>query len=100
MKKMRFLLTACLLVSMLTFTGCGNQKDINNDAIPDDQQNKTLQQDVDDVGNDVKDGVEDAVDDVEDIMDGDNKDGKTDANDKTDRADKVNKENINNNMGQ
>lgn len=93
MKKTRFWLAVCLLVTMFTFTGCGEQKDTNNDAIPDDQQNMTTQQDVDnndandvredadDLGNDIKDDVEDAADDVKDALDGD-KDNQTSNTDK------------------
>ena len=97
MKTIRFFITACLLVTMLTFTGCGNQKDTNNDAIPDDQQNNTVQQDADDaaddvredaddLGDDIKDGVDDAADDVKDVLDGD--DNKHNDNNKTDQTDK------------
>lgn len=83
MKKTKFWLAVCLLVTMFTFTGCGNQTDKNNDAIPDDQQNQTTQQDVgnngdgdardemDDDAEDIKEGVEDATDDVKDALDGD-----------------------------
>lgn len=104
MKKTRFWLAVCLLVTMFTFTGCGEQKDTNNDAIPDDQQNMTTQQDVDnndaddvrdemdndandvredadDLGDDIKDDVEDAADDVKDALDGD-KDNQTSNTDK------------------
>lgn len=103
MKKTRFWLAVCLLVTMVTFTGCGNQTDKNNDAIPDDQQNQTTQQDVgnngddnirddmendaddvrddaDDLGDDIKDDVDDTADDVKDALDGDE--------DKSDNADK------------
>ena len=103
MKKTRFWLAVCLLVTMFTFTGCGNQTDKNNDAIPDDQQNQTTQQeadnndagdvrddmdngaddvrdDADNLGDDIKDGVDDAADDVKDALDGD--DEKKDNTDK------------------
>lgn len=104
MKKTRFWLAVCLLVTMFTFTGCGNQNDTNHDAIPDDQQNQTTQQDVgnngagdvrdetdktaddvrddaDDLGDDIKDGVDDAADDVKDALDGDDdKKNNTDKN--------------------
>ena len=80
MKKTRFFLMALLLVTVLVFTSCGS-KDENTDAIPDDQQN-TVEQDIEDgaedikddaqdVGDDIKDGVEDAADDVKDAVDGD-----------------------------
>ena len=105
MKKTRFWLAVCLLVTMFTLTGCGGQNDANNDAIPDDQQNQTTQQDVgnngagdaddeadkdadnlredaDNLGDDIKDGVDDAADDVKDALDGD---------DKTDDADNADK---------
>lgn len=93
MKKTRFWIAVCLLVTVFTFTGCG-EEDKNNDAIPDNQQNQTTQQDVgnngagdvrdetdkaandvredaDDLGDDIKDGVDDAADDVKDALDGD-----------------------------
>ena len=106
MKKTRFLLAAMLLVTMFTFTGCGSQNDRNNDAIPDEQQNQTMQQnenngagdirddaskdaddvreDAEDVGDDIKDGIDDAADDVKDAVDGDddNRDGNHDNKDK------------------
>ena len=77
---------ALLLISVLVFTACGS-KDDNNDAIPDDQQNsveqdvedgiddveddvedgaKDLEKDAEDLGNDIKDGVDDMEDDVND----------------------------------
>ena len=110
MKKTRFWLAICLLVTMFTLTGCGGQNDANNDAIPDDQQNQTTQQDMDnnnagdvrddmdnaaddvrddadDLGDDIKDGVDDAADDVaddvKDALDGDDsKKENTDKNEK------------------
>ena len=97
MKKIRFLFMACLLVTVLTFTGCGNQDDTNNDAIPDNQQNNTVQQDADnaaddvrddadELGDDIKDGVDDAADDVKDVLDGDdNNDDTKDEDDQTDK---------------
>lgn len=80
MKKTRFFLMALLLVTVLSFSSCGSRDD-DNDAIPDDQQN-SVQQDVDngaddlkddaeDLGDDVKDGIDDAADDAEDALDGD-----------------------------
>ena len=101
MKKTRFLFATCLLVMMLALTGCGNQRDVNNDAIPDDQQNNTIEQDVDNVGDDIRDGVDDVADDVKDAMDGDNKDNNnagTDKNDNTDKNGKTDK--TDKNMGQ
>lgn len=97
MKKIRFLFMACLLVTVLTFTGCGNQDDTNNDAIPDSQQNNTVQQDADNaaddvrddadkLGDDIKDGVDDAADDVKDVLDGD--DNNHDDKDKDDQTGK------------
>lgn len=106
MKKTRFWLAVCLLVTMFTFTGCGEQNDTNNDAIPDDQQNQTTQQDMgnngagdmrdetekdansvrddaDDIGDDIRDDVDDAADDVKDALDGDDND-----KDNTDQTDK------------
>ncbi|MFR7990971.1 MAG: hypothetical protein ACLU5F_10275 [Anaerovoracaceae bacterium] len=86
MKKTRLFLMALLLISVLVFTACGS-KDDNNDAIPDDQQNsveqdvedgiddveddvedgaKDLEKDAEDLGNDIKDGVDDMEDDVND----------------------------------
>lgn len=104
MKKTRFWLVVCLLVTMFTMTGCGNQTDTNNDAIPDDQQNQTMEQNADDtdsdirddaddaaddvrddadsLGDDIKDGVDDAADDVKDALDGDDKSNNNNHTDK------------------
>ena len=99
MKKTRFLLAAMLLVTMFTFTGCGNQDDRNNDAIPDDQQNTTIEQDVDDAGDDIKDDMDDAADDVKDAVDGedDRDDKKQDDKNQTTKDDK---DQTGENMGQ
>ncbi len=83
MKKTRIFLTAFLLMTVFTFTGCGNQNDVNNDAIPDDQQNNTIQQDLDDGADDVKDDADDLKDDIEDTVDNDDKDD-NDGNDGND----------------
>ena len=63
MKKTRLFLMALLLISVLVFTACGS-KDDNNDAIPDDQQN-SVEQDVEDGIDDVEDDVEDGAKDLE-----------------------------------
>lgn len=96
MKKTRFWLAVCLIVTVFTFTGCGNQDDKNRDEVPDNKQNESVQQDMDDaadetrddaedLGDDIRDDIDDASDDVKDAMDGDDK---KDDTDKKDNADK------------
>ncbi len=69
MKKTGFFLAALLLIAVFVFTACGS-KDDNHDGIPDDQQN-TIEQDVeegaDDAADDLKNGADDLKDDAEDL---------------------------------
>lgn len=84
MKKTRFFLMSLLLVTVLAFTGCGN-KDDNNNAVPDDNENK-VEQGVEDGIDDVKDGADEIGDDIKDGVDNvdDNVDDNVeDDNDKT-----------------
>lgn len=102
MKKTRFFLTALLLVTVLTFTGCSNRD--NNDPVAGDQQDNTVEQDVNDrtdnveddadnLGDDIREGVDDAADDVKDAVDGkdnnnanDSTENKVNDNDRTDNV--------------
>lgn len=68
MKKMKYLLLACLILSTVcAFTACGNEKkDVTDTSmVENNSQNKkndSVVEDVKDMGNDVIDGAADAVD--------------------------------------
>ena len=71
MKKTRFFLMALLLVTMLVFTSCGNDDNMEQD-VKDGAED--VKDDAEDLGDDMKDGVENAADDVEDALDPDDGD--------------------------
>lgn len=92
MKKTRLFLTTLLLITVLALTGCGTADD-NQDPVQGDQQNNTVTQDAEDLGDDIKDDVDDAADDVKDALDGD--DNQKNTEDKTKDTDDKTKMNRN-----
>ena len=72
MKKKTFLLTTMLLVTMLTFAGCGDDTDRDGRLIGNDE-NQSITQDTERIGDDIKDDVDDAAEDVKDAVTGEDR---------------------------
>lgn len=99
MKKTRFFLVPLMVMIVFSFAGCGNV-DANNNAIPDNQEERSVTRDndnaVDDVGDGIKDGVDGVVDGAEDLLDG-NDNNDNNRNDNNRGADVNNNVNTNDN---